>query len=85
LASILNTTELKVNSLHHQAVDELAPPLRISAVSEDGIVEAVEAPQARFFLGVQWHPEWMVQQTPIQNLFRAFVAACEEYARQKTI
>ena len=50
---------IMANSMHHQAVSRLAPPLRVSAVSDDGVVEGIEDPTRRFFLGVQWHPEYL--------------------------
>ncbi len=50
---------LEVNSLHHQGVKALAPELRAAAVAPDGIVEAIEHPGKRFFVGVQWHPEYL--------------------------
>ena len=66
-----------VNSQHHQAVDRIAPGLTLTALSEDGIVEAIEKPDAKFCLGVQWHPEWLSAADPaMQGLFDAFVAAC---------
>ena len=52
---------LSVNSMHHQAVRDLAPGFRATAWAEDGIIEAIELPEARFFLGVQWHPEHLFQ------------------------
>lgn len=48
-----------VNSMHHQALAAVAPTLFVSAVSGDGLVEGVEDPTRRFFLGVQWHPEYL--------------------------
>lgn len=48
-----------VNSMHHQALAVVASTLLVSAVSGDGIVEGVEDPSRRFFLGVQWHPEYL--------------------------
>lgn len=50
---------LLVNTMHHQAIAQLADPLLVSAVSSDGLVEGVEDPSRRFFLGVQWHPEYL--------------------------
>ena len=68
-----------VNSQHHQAADRIAPELEIAALSEDGIVEALEKPDARFCLGVQWHPEWLSDADPaMQGLFDAFVNACSK-------
>jgi putative glutamine amidotransferase len=57
LARISGTTSLEVNSLHHQSVKDLAPGLVETGRSPDGIIEAVEAPDHAFAVGVQWHPE----------------------------
>ena len=78
LAQILGETVLMVNSLHHQAVDLLAPVLRAAAYSTDGIVEAVEIPDHRFSLSVQWHPEDLTEYNPIRRLFQAFVDAARD-------
>ena len=68
-----------VNSQHHQAVDRVAPGFTLAALSEDGIVEAIEKPDARFCLGVQWHPEWLSDADPaMQGLSDAFVNACSK-------
>lgn len=56
---------VQVNTMHHQAVAVLAPDLRVSAVSDDGIVEALEDPTRSFFLGVQWHPEYLDDNAPL--------------------
>ena len=79
LAQIIGQEVFPVNSLHHQAADTVAPTLIASAVSEDGIVEAVEQPDHRFCIGVQWHPEHMSAFSRLQRrIFDTFVAACEE-------
>lgn len=57
LAEVLGAGERVVNTIHHQAIERLAPGLRITAVARDGVVEAVETDDAWPFLGVQWHPE----------------------------
>jgi len=57
LASIVGTTELAVNTLHHQVIDQLGSRLHAVARNEDGHVEAVEVDGAPSVLGVQWHPE----------------------------
>lgn len=64
-----------VNSRHHQAVAEAGNGLRISARAPDGVIEAIEAVDGRFVLGVQWHPETLGD-AGSQRLFRAFVEAC---------
>lgn len=77
LRSILSTDQAMVNSQHHQTANRTAPGLAVSALSEDGFVEALEKPDARFCLGVQWHPEWLSAEDPAQQaLFDAFVKAC---------
>lgn len=58
LHKLLNTDALEVTSLHHQAVKDIAPNLECMAVSEDGLVEAVFAPDKKFVWAVQWHPEY---------------------------
>lgn len=79
LSRILGQDTVLVNSQHHQAVDWVAPGFTLAALSEDGIVEAIEKPNARFCLGVQWHPEWLSDADPaMQGLFDAFVNACSK-------
>jgi putative glutamine amidotransferase len=77
LARIVGNDPLGVNSTHHQAVRQVGEGLVVSARSEDGIVEAVECESERFLLGVQWHPERLVDDRRNQRLFSAIV----DYAR----
>jgi putative glutamine amidotransferase len=77
LAQILGTTTLQVNSLHHQALQNVAPALTITARAPDQIIEAVEAPDHTFAVAVQWHPEELIDTDPYsQHLFTALVEAC---------
>lgn len=77
LSGILNLKNLSVNSMHHQAIKDVAPGFAVSAVAPDGIVEALELPGYPFFMGVQWHPEHLWQSYPsARNLWAAFVSAC---------
>ena len=76
LHHILGRSELEVNSAHHQAVDRLAPGLRVLARAPDGIVEAVQKTDGDFFLGVQWHPERIFERAEQRGIFEAFVKAC---------
>ena len=64
LARAYGSTEIRVNSYHHQAVKDLAPGLTAGGYAEDGLVESVEIPGRLFVLGVQWHPEMMFHQHP---------------------
>ncbi len=78
LAEILETTQIAVNSLHHQAVTSVSVPLKITGTSEDGVIEALELPGHPFFCGVQWHPELMIDKyQSMQAIFSAFVKAAE--------
>ncbi len=60
LEKILKTSSLPVNSFHHQAVKDPAPGFRVSAVSPDGVIEAIESIEYKSLLGVQWHPECFI-------------------------
>ena len=66
----------RVNTSHHQALDRVAPGLIVTARAADGVIEAVEHKSARFFWGVQFHPERLVKAAPqFLRLFPALVAA----------
>lgn len=76
LAAHLGATETAVNSLHHQGIRDLAPELRAVAAAADGLIEGVEVSGHPFAIGVQWHPEWLVNDNPAMiGLFRGFVEA----------
>lgn len=60
LKETLNTNILKINSIHHDYIDCELNELIISAKSEDGIIEAVELPNHKFLIGIQWHPEYLM-------------------------
>ena len=76
LAGVLGAGEHNVNSFHHQAIDRLGRSLRVSALAPDGLIEAIEATDRPFALGVQWHAEALAGDPDHGALFRAFVAAC---------
>lgn len=77
LADLLDTTEIGVNSLHHQAVKDLGAGLRVVGRAPDGVIEAVEGTGDAFVIAVQCHPEqlWQPAKSRWRNLFRAFVEA----------
>lgn len=72
LFRILGSDKIKVNSFHHQAVDQPGNGIYYSAYAQDGTVEAIEYPGHPFYLGVQWHPECM-SDFSAQRLFTALV------------
>jgi len=73
--AILGTDTIRVNSLHHQAMDRLGAGLEVSGRDRGDFVQAMERPDSRFFIGVQWHPEFLAFDRRHQNLFRALIAA----------
>lgn len=83
LYRITKSNIIGVNSYHHQAVETVAPSLRVVATSvEDNLCEAIELKDSspnRFVLGVQWHPEKMACQAKVQQeIINAFVNSCKQ-------
>jgi putative glutamine amidotransferase len=78
-ATLGEQTQLSVNSLHHQALAQVASPLKVVACAPDGIIEGVEVPDRQFAVGVQWHPEALVDKSdPMRQLFQSFVQAASQ-------
>jgi putative glutamine amidotransferase len=75
LAAISYEIRFKVNSLHHQGVNELSPAMHPAAYAPDGLIEAGELRNHPFGVAVQWHPEWLMNMPSSRRLFRAFVDA----------
>ncbi len=78
LAAIIGKPRDRVNAIHHQSVARLGKGIRVAARDDHGIVQAIEAPHARFLLGVQWHPEFLIFDRGQQRLYRALVEAARE-------
>ncbi|MBR3869073.1 MAG: gamma-glutamyl-gamma-aminobutyrate hydrolase family protein [Clostridia bacterium] len=79
LSEIFTSSVVGVNSMHHQATEDVGKNLVVSAISEDGFVEALELKDHPFCIGVQWHPEHM-SKTDVsqQKLFDEFVDECKK-------
>jgi putative glutamine amidotransferase len=75
LYNIISTKEIMVNSAHHQAIKEPGNGLIINALSADGVIEGIEDPTKNFCIGVQWHPEFFIQDSD-NKLLKAFIDAC---------
>jgi putative glutamine amidotransferase len=73
LAAICGGGQIEVNTSHHQAIGRVGEGLVVSAVAEDGTVEAVEDPTRRMWVGVQWHPERMLEEKRHMALFERLV------------
>lgn len=82
LYSIFGKEKLEVNSFHHQAIRSAAPCLKVTAMSDDGIIEAVESTEYKSVIGVQWHPEALESMGP---LFQWFISECSEFKAAKEI
>jgi len=78
LSAATRELAIQVNSLHHQAVDRLAPALRATAHAPDGVVEAAETSDEWWVLAVQWHPEELMDDPKPWDraIFAAFANAC---------
>ncbi|WP_434359223.1 gamma-glutamyl-gamma-aminobutyrate hydrolase family protein [Parasalinivibrio latis] len=77
--------EAEVNSVHTQGVDRLGNGLRVEATAPDGLIEAFSVADSRgFALGVQWHPEWKVTESPFYSaIFKLFGDACRQRAMER--
>lgn len=81
VARYVGAGTLPVKSYHHQAIDEVADGLVVTARTEEGVVQAVELPTVPFGIGVQWHPEQAAQEDA--RLFAGLIGAAREYARAR--
>jgi putative glutamine amidotransferase len=75
LHRIVGVVEMQVNSAHHQAVRDPGPYAVVNAIAPDQVIEGVEDTRYRFCLGVQWHPEFFIDQGD-RRIFDALIAAC---------
>ena len=87
LHSFTGMDTARVNSLHHQGLDRVAPLLAVDATAPDGLAEAVRlASTDNFLLGVQWHPEWQHADDAVSTtIFRAFGTAARAYQHQRRL
>ena len=69
-----------VNSLHAQAVQQVAPDFEVECVSMDGVIEGIRLNDPeKFCVGVQWHAEWRFEKNTLSKaLWKAFGEACQE-------
>jgi microsomal dipeptidase-like Zn-dependent dipeptidase/anthranilate/para-aminobenzoate synthase component II len=89
LFSLYKFTTLRVNSFHHQSVDDPGERFRITARAEDNIVEAMESTEHKSIMGVQWHPECLADGLPIFQWLigeaRQYREACRTHSRILTL
>lgn len=79
LYDILKQTDIKTNSFHHQAINDLADDYVATAFAKDGIIECIESKKLNFAIGIQWHPETMFEKYSIfRKIFIEFVKAAQK-------
>lgn len=79
LSRSAEATMMEGKSYHHQAVARIGQGLRVVATSEDGTIEAVEATDRPWLIGVQWHPERTLDDPATRRLFERFIRAAAEH------
>lgn len=79
LHRILEVSWCRINSLHHQAVQQTGQGIEIVARDREGLVQGIESAHHDFLIGVQWHPEWLIFNRPQQRLIRALVDAARRH------
>jgi putative glutamine amidotransferase len=77
LAALVGDGALRINALHHQAVDRLGSGMVVAAEDESGVVQAIERKGELFRLGVQWHPEFLTWSRRHRRLFAGLVRAVD--------
>jgi putative glutamine amidotransferase len=81
LRQIVGQSSLRVNSMHHQAINEIAKPFRLAAKDRDGFIQAIEHPDRDFLFAVQWHPEYLPYVKDHRKLFEAFARAVKSMTK----
>ena len=79
LAASAGDEDLWVNSIHRQAIERLGEGLVVTAQEPNGAIQAIEDPSRRFWLGLQFHPEFLFYRRRTRRIFRAFVQAAARH------
>ena len=75
---MVKASRLRINSLHHQAIDDLGENVRVVARDLDGFVQGIEPTGPCHWLGVQWHPEYLLYRPQHRRLFKWLVQQCKQ-------
>ena len=70
LFNVIQEEKVGVNSIHHQCIDKLGKGLNISAKSSDGVIEGIESTSDWEAIGIQWHPEYLKEDSVSKKLFK---------------
>ncbi len=79
LYQAIQSEEVEVNSFHSQAIDQVGNGLKITSYSKDKVIESMEGTTSQFILGLQFHPEFMVESEKMNHIYRSFIRAAEEF------
>tara|TARA_X000000950_G_scaffold160655_1_gene196575 strand:- start:81 stop:797 length:717 start_codon:yes stop_codon:yes gene_type:complete len=72
LSNIVKRKTIKVNSAHHQSVKNIGNGLSLNAIAPDEVIEGIEDNRKKFCIGVQWHPEFLIEESD-KNIFKSFI------------
>ncbi|HVK80399.1 MAG TPA: gamma-glutamyl-gamma-aminobutyrate hydrolase family protein [Verrucomicrobiae bacterium] len=75
--------QMRVNAIHSQAIDRLGAGFTVAAREPNGVIQAVEDLSEPFWIGVQFHPEFLIYRAPFRRLFRALVEAADARAQSR--
>lgn len=83
LFTAVQADTLAVNSFHSQVIEKVGQNLTISAFSDDGYIEGIEGNEDNFVMGVQFHPEFMIDENGMLAIYTSFVDASSQYKNTK--
>lgn len=83
LGQIVGAGKIDGKSYHHQGIKQVGGGLRVTAREEDGTIEAIEATDRPWLIGVQWHPERTFADPKTRRIFESFVEAARQYRDSK--
>lgn len=75
--------KISVNSFHSQVIDQLGVGLKVTSTSTDGFIESIEGTDSPFLMGVQFHPEFMMNRKEMFNIYQSFIEASVAYKSDK--
>ncbi len=77
------SARMRVNAIHSQAIDRVGAGLVVSAREPSGVIQGIEDPRRRFWMGVQFHPEFLIYRAPFRRLFKTLVDAARKRALER--
>ena len=81
LSKIIKKRKINVNSAHHQAVKRVGSGLNVNAVASDGIIEGIEDKRLNFCVGLQWHPEFLIEESDKQ-VYKKFLEVAKNNVKR---